>query len=77
METLILIKVNKKIKLNNKSIILGIEQDKQYENLNRKEVYLINEIIIIAKLSISKSKMNNSNITLTFERELSLRNKMN
>ena len=77
VEALILIKTNKSIKLNENIILLGIEQDKQHEKLRKKEIYEINEILVIGKLSISKSKINNSNIDLTFERELRLRNKIN
>ena len=58
------------------NIPLGIEQDKQHEKLSKNTLHAINEILIIGKLSISKSKINDLNIELVFERELSLRNKI-
>ena len=77
VERLILSQINKSIKLNNNIILLGIEQDKQFEKLKLKEMYQINEILIIGKLSISKSKVNNLNLDLVFERELRIRSKIN
>ena len=76
VETLLFSKTDKLIKLNSNIILLGIEQDKQHEKLSKSTIHAINEILIIGKLSISKSKINDLNIELVFERELSLRNKI-
>ena len=73
VEQTIFMKVNKNIKLSMYSILLGIEQDNVYKNLNKKETFMINEILIIAKHSISISKKHNTNTLMVFEREMSLR----
>ena len=73
VETLINSKLRTIIQLNDIIIILGIEQDEQCKKLNKKEISMINEILIMAKLSISKSKINGLKIELVFENELRLR----
>ena len=75
VETMINSKLSTIIKLNNTIILLGIEQDEQCKRLNKKEISMINEILIIAKLSISKSKINDLKIELVFENEIRIRNK--
>ena len=65
-------RVNKKIKLNEISIVLGIEQE--HPKLCYEEIKLLNTILIIGKLSIIKNKMNKTKIDIIFERELQLRN---
>ena len=52
-------------------MILGIEQDENLRSLNKDEIFMIN-----AKLSISKSKTMETNLEITFERELRIRNKL-
>ena len=76
VESLIKIKFDKNIKLDKINVILGIEQDERYNKFTKREVFAINEILIIAKLSISKSKVYDTNIEITFERELKLRKKI-
>ena len=73
VETLINSKLRTIIQLNDIIIILGIEQNEQCKKLNKKEISMINEILIMAKLSISKSKINGLKIELVFENELRLR----
>ena len=73
VENLINSKLSTIIQLNDIIIILGIEQEEQCKKLNKKEISMINEILIIAKLSISKSKINDLKIELVFENEIRLR----
>ena len=77
VEQTISMKVNKTIKLSLFSILLGIEQDRNYKCLNKKDTYVINEILIIAKHSISISKKHKTNTLTVFEKEMSLRKLMN
>ena len=76
VESLLRTMMNKNISLNKYNVILGVEQDENLRSLNKKEIYMINEILIIAKLSISKSKAMETNLEITFERELRIRNKL-
>ena len=63
-------KLNKKIILNETSIVLGIEQ---LQDICKQELVFINKIITIAKLSIIKNNMNKFPIEMIFESELKLR----
>ena len=76
VESFVKIKLDKNISLTKRSVLLGIEQDAHINNLSKNEIHQINEIIIIAKLSISKSKVRNTNIEVTFENELRIRKKL-
>ena len=62
-----------KINLTEQIIILGIEQDIIFDKLNNKEKEMIMNIILIGKLSIIKSKLENVNINLIFEKEMRIR----
>ena len=75
VEKLLNSKLNTHIKLNENIIILGIEQDEQSKSMNKNEIFMTNELLIIAKLSISKSRINDLKVTLVFENELRIRNK--
>ena len=75
VEKLINSKLNTHIKLNENIIILGIEQDEQSKSMNKNEIFMTNELLIIAKLSISKSRINDLKVSLVFENELRIRNK--
>ena len=77
VEHTISLKVNKTIRLSKFSILLGIEQDSNYKSLNKKDTNIINEILIIAKHSISISRKHNKNTIIVFEREMSLRKLIN
>ena len=65
--------IKKSIDLTKYSVVLGIEQDNRYKSLNINEVQFINELLIIAKYCISKSKSLKTNLELTLERELTIR----
>ena len=65
-------KLDKKITLDETSVLLGIEQN--HEHLSFKELRFINKIVILGKLSIIRSQMNKTPIDLIFEREMKLRN---
>ena len=65
-------KLNKKITLNETSVVLGIEQIQQ--EICQQEQHFINKVTTIAKLSIIKNNMNKFPIEMIFERELKLRN---
>ena len=67
-------KINRVIRLNELSILLGIEQDKRYVELNFQEIKFIKNIVLIGKLSIIKSKTINVRVGLIFEKEIRLRN---
>ena len=65
-------KLNKKIYLSEKSVLLGIEQE--HHNLRKEELKFINLIILIGKLSIIKSKFYQMiNLNTLFEKEVNLR----
>ena len=66
-------KINRIIKLNEQIILLGIEQDKMYGELNIHEIKYIKNVILVGKLSIIKSKVDNIRVGLIFEKEISLR----
>ena len=59
--------------LNEKIILFGIEQDIKSNELTAREIRFINNIILIGKLSIIKSKIENINVILIFEKEMRLR----
>ena len=67
-------KINRVIKLNEQIILLGIEQDNRFVELNFQEIKFIKNIILIGKLSIIKSKTVNIRVSLIFEKEIRLRN---
>ena len=67
---------NVNISLNRHNVILGIEHDEISKTLHQKEVGEINELLMIAKFSISKSKSMERNLEITFENELRIRNKI-
>ena len=64
-------KLNKKISLSEKSVLLGIEQE--HQDLTKKECKFINWIILVGKLSVVKSNFQRININVLFEKELNLR----
>ena len=68
------LKLDKRIRLNEYSILLGIEQDIQNSKGKNEEIYFINKILIIAKLSIIKSKFSDFNLMFIFDNEIKLRN---
>ena len=70
---IILIYTKKKITLTEHIVLLGIEQDAFYSNLNDDETRLINNILVIAKQSITYSKKYDLNINIVFEKELRFR----
>ena len=65
-------KLNKKITLNETTVLFGIEQ--VHQNLSPKEQKYINTIFALGKLSIIKNKSLKFKIDILFEREVSLRN---
>ena len=67
------LKLDKKVNLFDYAILLGIEQNHNNIELTKKEVSFINNILVIAKLSIIKSKLSNFNIIFIFENEIRLR----
>ena len=71
---IIINKTNKVINLNEHIILLGIEQDINYDALNCREIKFIKNIVLIGKLSIIKSKIDNTDVSLIFEREVRIRN---
>ena len=71
ISTIINTKINMKITLSEKNILLGIEQD--HHNLNMEEIKFINSIILIGKLAIIKNKFHKIDIDLIFDREINLR----
>ena len=73
VERLIKERIGKNISLTKYSIILGIEQDDNFRNLISNEVCAINRLLIIAKLSISKSRKEKKNVDIVFEGELNIR----
>ena len=75
VENMIRINSNIDISLNKYNVILGIEQDEISKTLNKKEIAEVNELLMIAKFSISKSKVRETNLEITFENELRIRNK--
>ncbi len=72
---MIRINSNIDISLNKYNVILGIEQDEISKTLNKKEIAEVNKLLMIAKFSISKSKVRETNLEITFENELRIRNK--
>ena len=74
VKQIIINKTNKVINLNEHIILLGIEQDINYDALNCREIKFIKNILLIGKLSIIKSKIDNTDVSLIFEREVRLRN---
>ena len=75
VENMIRINSNIDISLNKYNVILGIEQDEISKTLNKKEIAEVNELLMIAKFCISKSKVMETNLEITFENELRIRNK--
>ena len=75
VENMIRINSNIDISLNKYIVILGIEQDEISKTLNKKEIAEVNELLMIAKFCISKSKVMETNLEITFENELRIRNK--
>ena len=73
VENVINLRIGKHIALTKYNIILGIEQDANYNNYTKQEISIINNILIIAKFSISKSKKWKQNVNLVLERELQIR----
>ena len=67
------LKLDKKIILYDYVILLGIEQSNEKFGLTKKEMSFINNILVVAKLSIIKSKQNSLNIIFIFENEIKLR----
>ena len=65
------LKLNMRIKLLDKSVLLGIEQE--FQHFSNEEQKFINLIVMIGKLTIIKNKMTKINIGLIFDREISLR----
>ena len=62
-----------RIKLNEQIVVLGIEQDAQYGELSDSDKKFIMNILLIGKLSIIKSKMENKNMNLIFQMEMQIR----
>ena len=67
------LKLDKKIILYDYVILLGIEQSIDKFGLTKEEMSFINNILVVAKLSIIKSKQNSLNIIFIFENEIKLR----
>ena len=65
--------IKKAVNLNEKNVLFGIEQDIKFTEFQTTDIQLINNILLIGKLSIIKSKFDNANVKLVFERELLLR----
>ena len=74
IENIIRSKVNKNVSITKNIAILGIEQLENYKTYTEKEIYEINNILIIAKFSIYKSKSKDLQIDTVFEREMEIRN---
>ena len=68
-------KIGNEIQLNVKVVLFGIEQDEIYDKLQASEVQFINNMLLIGKFSIIKSKTQNVNLSLLFDNELRIRNK--
>ena len=69
-------KIGKKIILNETTVLLGIEQDSNYNDLTIDERRFINETLMIGKLSIVKSRALGNDLLSTFEKERKLRGKL-
>ena len=67
------LKLDKKIILYDFVILLGIEQSINNIELTKKEIRFVNNILVIAKLSVIKSKQDSLNIIFIFENEMRLR----
>ena len=67
-------KLDKTIHLSEHNVILGIEQDIQHKSLTKDQIHYINKIIVLGKFAISKGKKNGSDIKITFNKELRMRN---
>ncbi len=65
-------KLNMRILLTEQIILLGVEQA-DYLELTDIDIKFINTIMIIGKCAIIKSKFNNMNVELVFEKEMNLR----
>ena len=68
-------KTNKIINLNMQIILLGIEQDIIHLQLCDSDIRFIKNVLLIGKYSVIKSKVDNVNIKLTFEKEIKTRAK--
>ena len=68
-------KLGNEIQLNIKVVLFGIEQDEIYDKLQASEVQFINNMLLIGKFSIIKSKTQNVNLSLLFDNELRIRSK--
>ena len=73
MSQIIFNSIKKAVNLNEKNVLFGIEQDIKFTEFQTTDIQLINNILLIGKLSIIKSKFDNANVKLVFERELLLR----
>ena len=73
MNQIIFNSIKKAVNLNEKNVLFGIEQDIKFTEFQTTDIQLINNILLIGKLSIIKSKFDNANVKLVFERELLLR----
>ena len=67
-------KLNKRIILNMYNVLIGFEQDNLNIDLTKSQVVFINRLLIVAKLSIIKSKSSNLNLIFIFDNEIRLRN---
>ena len=74
ISTLLSLKLKKKIRLTEYSVLLGIELDDNSDNLTQTQRRYINEIIMIGKLAIIKSKALKCDLKITFEKESRIRN---
>ena len=69
------LKFNLKLNLTEYLVIFGMEHNDNPFNLTQTQRRYINEIILIGKLAIIKSKALRSDISIVFERECRIRNK--
>ena len=61
------------VNLDEKNVVFGIEQDFRTSEFQDTDIKLINNLILVGKLSIIKSKIDNANVMLVFEREMYMR----
>ena len=69
-------RIDRQINLNETSVLLGIEQDKKYQDLNNAQRIYINETLMVGKLSVVKSRTMGYNIYQSFHKEINIRPKI-
>ena len=73
IKQIIINKTNKAVNFDTLTVLLGIEQQNNYKDFSNSDIKFINNIMLVGKLAIIKSKVERVNVKLIFDKEMKIR----